>query len=137
MSTMKVPASRPPMMVEAIEENMSSKSRGIIPNTVVSEVSITGRIRDFEASIMACVWSCLDVSCNLISSTSTMPFLSIIPTSPSVPTIATKLKLPPVSSVTGIIPTKTKRVLASSKSDVRKRRVMATRMQIMSITTSG
>ena len=53
IKTMKVPATRPPMMVEAIDENISSNSRGTIPRTVVSDDNITGRIRDFEASMMA------------------------------------------------------------------------------------
>ena len=86
--TMMVPAMSPPMIAAAIELNISSKSRGTIPSTVVREAIVTGLRRESDASISACWLSFPLCSCSRISSTSTMPFLSIIPTSPNTPTIS-------------------------------------------------
>ena len=55
--TMMVPAMSPPMIAAAIELNISSKSRGTIPSTVVREAIVTGLRRESDASISAC-WLC-------------------------------------------------------------------------------
>ena len=52
-STMTVPTRRPPVMVAAMAENISSNRSGIIPNTVVSDAMVTGRNLDTEACMMA------------------------------------------------------------------------------------
>ena len=105
---MSVPNSNPPMMAAANEPNMASVNKGIIPKMVVREAIITGRKRLCELSINAAVGSTPRFICNVISSINTIPFLINIPINPSVPTIATKLKVFPVSSMTATTPTKTR-----------------------------
>ena len=79
MSTMTVPAMSPPMIAAAIEQNMSSKSNGTIPSTVVRDAIVTGLSRESDASMSACRLSFPLFSCSCISSMSTIPFLSIMP----------------------------------------------------------
>lgn len=54
MSTMMVPAMSPPMIAAANEPNISSKSNGTIPSTVVREAIVTGLSRESDASTIAC-----------------------------------------------------------------------------------
>ena len=94
-------------MDAASEPNIASDNSGIIPRIVVREAIITGRRRLWELSIKAVTGSIPLLICNVISSINTMPFLIIIPISPSVPTMATKLNVFPVSSMIATTPTKT------------------------------
>ena len=105
---MSVPNNRPPIMEAANEPNMESVNRGIIPRIVVSEAIMTGRNRLCALSMSAVVGSVPRLSCNVISSISTIPFLISIPISPKVPTMATKLKVFPVMSMTATTPTNMK-----------------------------
>ena len=91
-SVISVLHSNPPIMAAASEPNIASDSNGIIPRIVVSDAIITGRRRLCELSINAVTGSIPALICKVISSISTMPFLINIPISPSVPTMATKLK---------------------------------------------
>lgn len=94
------------MMDAASEPNIASDNSGIIPRIVVREAIITGRSRLWSYR-KAVTGSIPLLICNVISSINTMPFLIIIPISPSVPTMATKLNVFPVSSMIATTPTKT------------------------------
>ena len=92
------------MMVTANEPNMESGTNGIIPRMVVRLAIITGRRRDLELWMSATRGSMpCDIS-RVISSIRTIPFLIIMPISPSTPTIATNPNGLPVSITTGITP---------------------------------
>ena len=96
--------SRPPIMVTAIEPNIASFTSGIIPRMVVMEAIITGRSLLSELDINASAGSFPDAIWSPISSISTMQFFIIIPTSPSIPTIAQNVKVLPVSSMAATTP---------------------------------
>lgn len=105
---MSVPNSNPPMMAAANEPNMASVSKGIIPKMVVREAIITGRKRLCELSINAARRFNSPVYLQRYFIHQHNTILINIPINPSVPTIATKLKVFPVSSMTATTPTKTR-----------------------------
>jgi len=92
------------MIVAAIDPNMASPSSGIMPRMVVSEAIITGRRRLSELETSAEAGSAPAAICAPISSMSTMQFFIIMPTSPSAPTMAQKVKTLPVSSIAPTTP---------------------------------
>ena len=107
MRMMIVPAANPPMMVTASDPKRESEMRGIIPRMVVSEAIITGSRRDLLLSMSALSSGLPWDICSDISSMSTIPFLIIIPISPSMPTMATNPKSFPERSTDGKTPTTT------------------------------
>lgn len=87
------------MIVAAIPPKAMSNSRGIMPAMVVMAAMSTGRVRATVASTIA-RWSEAPERCwTLISSMSTMTFLTIMPSSPSHPAMGKKPKSKPVSSI--------------------------------------
>ena len=73
-------------------------------NIVVNEAIITGLNLPEELLSKASTGSTLSLSCNSISSIKTIPFLIIIPTKPSTPTIATNPKVLPDANIPKITP---------------------------------
>ena len=98
------------MIVTAKAPNISSLTKGIIPRIVVMDARKTGRKREDDASRSARKRSFPDRICISTSSTSTTPFLIIIPTSPKAPTIATNPNSFPASSIPNTTP-----IIASGK----------------------
>ena len=95
------------MMVTASDPKRESEMRGIIPRMVVSDAIITGSRRDLLLSMSALSSGLPCDICSDISSMSTIPFLIIIPISPSMPTMATNPKSFPERSTDGKTPTTT------------------------------
>ena len=101
---MMVPIARPLMMVTAIAEYIGSVISGSIPRMVVRLAIITGRVR-LTVAFTTASYGCIPSSVSrVISSTSTMPFFTIIPISPMKPMIAMNVNGEPLRNSAGAMP---------------------------------